>query len=254
MSLNLCADQLLMDMLPPDRLVGITHLSMDSGISFQHEKAANFQTHTGRIEEIIALNPDLIVAGKFTTQPINNLLEKLNYPVLRIGLPKTVPEIKEQLLMLGRHVGAQKEADLIVKNMSNELLELNKNRFSSNPRAAIYYANGFSAGKQTIVDEALRLAGFKNIAAELGLDHIAPLSMEALIQAEPDVLILGRYRENTDSMAHQVLKHRALQKLITTKTAQTIDMPDRYWDCAGPAITSAIAHLQQNYTPRKNTP
>lgn len=246
-SLNLCADQLLMEMLPPERLVGVTHLSVDSGISYHFEKAKHYHQHRGRIEEIIALNPDLIITGKFTTQPTNQLLEKLGYSVLRIGLPKTIAEIKQQLTEIGERIGAANQANTIIKNMSQTLFELRKEKLKHTPSAAIYYANGFSAGKQTIVDEALRFAGFKNIAAEQGLDYIAPLSMEALIKAEPDVLILGRYQKNTDSMAHQVLKHRALQKFIRAKSVKTIAMPDRYWDCAGPSIVTAIAHLQQGY-------
>jgi len=91
------------------------------------------------------------------------------------------------------------------------------------------------------------MAGFRNIAAEKGLDFIAPLSMEALLKAEPDVLILGRYQENTDSMAHQVLKHPALQGYIRSTQAQTITMPDRYWDCAGPSIVAAVEQLQVGY-------
>lgn len=246
-SLNLCADQLLMEMLPPERLVGITHLSVDKGISYHYKKAENYHQHKGRIEEIIALKPDLIIAGQFTTQPTNQLLEKLGYSVLRIGLPKTIAEIKQQLTKLGQRVGAASQTDTIINDMSQTLFELNKEQLKNTPSAAIYYANGFSAGKETIVDEALRFAGFKNIAAEQGLDYIAPLSMEALIKAEPDVLILGRYQKNTDSMAHQVLKHRALQKFIRAKSVKTIAMPDRYWDCAGPSIVAAISHLQQGY-------
>ncbi|ORU94129.1 MAG: hypothetical protein A6F72_08330 [Cycloclasticus sp. symbiont of Poecilosclerida sp. N] len=251
-SLNLCADQLLMEMLPPERLVGITYLSLDSGISYHHKKAMHYHSHQGRIEEIIALEPDLVVAGQFTTQPINQLLEKLNYPVLRIGLPKTVGEIKQQIDSLGKQIGAPKQAVKMTNKITRDLLELRKNTLQNEPRAAIYYANGFSAGKQTIVNEALNLAGFKNIAADRGLNYIAPLSMEALIRAEPDVLILGRYQENTDAMAHQVLKHRALQRFIHINNVQTISMPDRYWDCAGPAIIKAISHLQKSYTPQNN--
>lgn len=246
-SLNLCADQILMEVLTPEQLVGITHLSLDSGISYHYKKAQNYQDHQGRIEEIIALKPDLIVAGQFTTQPINQLLEKLGYTVVRIGLPKTIIEIKQQILTLGQHVGAPEQAGQAVKEMTESLARLRVNRIQGEPRAAIYYANGFSAGKQTIVDEALRYAGFKNVAVEQGLDFIAPLSMESLIKAQPDVFILGRYQENTDSMAHQVLQHPALQSYIRSNHAKTIEMPDRYWDCAGPSLVAAIEQLQLGY-------
>lgn len=246
-SLNLCADQLLMEMLPPEQLVGITHLSRDSGISYHHEKAKNYHQHTGRIEEIIALRPTLIIAGQFTTQTTNQLLGKLDYPVIKIGLPKTIADIQQQLLTLGKHVEQPERATTLSKQLSHDLRQLNENKITGSPKVAVYYANGFSAGKQTIVNEALTLAGLRNIAAEKDLDYIAPLSMETLIQSKPDALILGRYQENTDSLAHQVLKHRALQTFIQKNDIKTIAMPDKYWDCAGPSIVSAIAHLQQEF-------
>lgn len=246
-SLNLCADQLLIDMLPPERLVGITNLAGDSGISFQYRKARKYHQHNGRVEEIIALKPDLIVAGAFTSQTTNHLLEKLDYSVIQIGLPKTLAEIELQVVELGREVGAADKATAMLRTMKDTLNLLHTTRVDGSPKAAIYYANGFSAGKQTIVDEVLRMAGFRNIAAEKGLDFVAPLSMEALLKAEPDVLILGRYQENTNSMAHQVLKHPALQGYIQSNKAKTITMPDRYWDCAGPSIVAAVEQLQMGY-------
>ncbi|PCI65715.1 MAG: cobalamin/Fe3+-siderophore ABC transporter substrate-binding protein [Piscirickettsiaceae bacterium] len=246
-SLNLCADQLLVEMLPPERLVGITNLAGDSGISFQYKKASQYHQHNGRVEEIIALKPDLIVAGAYTTQTTNQLLGKLGYLVVKIGLPKTIAEIEQQVIMLGGQVGASDEAASIVKRMSGSLALLRETRISGSPKAAIYYANGFSAGKLTIVDEVLSVAGFSNIAAEQGLDFVAPLSMETLLKAEPDVLILGRYQENTDSMAHQILKHPALQGHIQSSRAVTVTMPDRYWDCAGPSIVAAVEKLQVGF-------
>ncbi|HIF18795.1 MAG TPA: ABC transporter substrate-binding protein [Cycloclasticus sp.] len=246
-SLNLCADQLLIEMLPPERLVGITNLASDSGISFQHERALQYHQHNGRVEEIIALKPDLIVAGAFTSQTANHLLEKLGYSVIQIGLPKTLVEIEAQVMKLGHEVGAVEQAVAMVRTMSDSLDLLRTTRVSGSPKAAIYYANGFSAGKQTIVDEVLIMAGFRNIAAEKGLDYVAPLSMEALLKAEPDVLILGRYQENTNSMAHQVLQHPALQAYIQSSQAITISMPDSYWDCAGPSIVAAVERLQMGH-------
>ncbi|MEO1962691.1 MAG: ABC transporter substrate-binding protein, partial [Cycloclasticus sp.] len=120
-SLNLCADQLLIEILPPERLVGITNLASDSGISFQFKKARQYHQHNGRVEEIIALKPDLIVAGAFTSQTTNHLLEKLGYSVIQIGLPKTLVEIEAQVMKLGHEVGAVEQAVAMVRTMSDSL-------------------------------------------------------------------------------------------------------------------------------------
>ena len=246
-SLNLCTDQLLMDMLPPENLVGITQLSLDPALSYQYKKALAYSPHQGRIEEIIALKPDLVITGEFTTQAINVLLEKLGYHVIQMGLPSTVTGIKQQILALGQHVGRPHQAAEMVSDLSLSLARLKHSRVLNKPTAAIYYANGFTAGKHTIANEALTLAGFKNIAAEKSLSFIAPLPMEALIEAQPEVLIFGRYLKNTDSMAHQVLTHPALGQFTHRSNIKTLSVPDKYLTCAGPSISAAVAHLQHTY-------
>jgi len=246
-SLNLCTDQLLMDMLPPDNLVGITQLSLDPALSYQYKKALRYSPHQGRIEEIIALKPDLIITGEFTTQASNALLEKLGYRVIKMGLPSTVTGIKQQILTLGQHVGRPQQAAEMVSRLNHSLARLKHSRVLNKPTAAIYYANGFTAGKHTIANEALTLAGFENIAAKKNLSFIAPLPMETLIDAQPEVLIFGRYLKNTDSMAHQVLAHPALRQFIQKSAVKTLSVPEKYWTCAGPSISAAVAHLQQTY-------
>ncbi len=246
-SLNLCTDQLLMGMLPPENLVGITQLSLDPALSYQYKKSQRYSHHQGRIEEIITFKPDLIITGEFTTKAINVLLEKLGYPVIQMGLPSTVTEIKQQIVTLGQHVGRPHQAAQMVSHLSRSLARLKEGQVASSPTAAIYYANGFTAGKHTIANEVLTLAGFKNIAAEKNLSFIAPLPMEDLLNAKPEVLIFGHALKNTDSMAHQVLTHPALRQFIHNSSVKTLSVPDKYWTCAGPSIVAAVAHLQQAY-------
>ncbi|PHS71700.1 MAG: cobalamin/Fe3+-siderophore ABC transporter substrate-binding protein [Cycloclasticus sp.] len=245
-SLNLCADQLLMALLEPEQLVGITQLASDPGASYLYETAAQFHQHNDRIEEVMALKPDLVVAGAFTAQPTNQLLEELGYKVITLGLPVTIDGIIQQITFLGDELGQQQRAKKLIKTLQDELAELAQGRKNVPPlRAVVYYANGYSAGKQTIVDEILKQAGLANIAAELNLDYIAPLSLESLLKSHPDILLLGELGDNTDSLAHQILRHDALDRYAALKEVRKIMIPDRYWSCAGPSSIAAASYLQQ---------
>lgn len=245
-SLNLCADQLLMELLPAENLVGITSLASDPDASYLYEQASRFHQHTSRIEEVMALKPDLIIAGEFTAQPTNQLLEDLGYKIIKLGLPVTVDEIFQQITFLGEQLNEPARASQLISRMREELADIaGANKTQKRLRAVVYYANGFSAGRHTIVNEILNLAGFSNIAAELKLDYVAPLSLESLLAAEPDVLLLGRLNDNTDSLAHQVLRHRAIDRYASLKQVRKIMIPDRYWSCAGPSSIAAASYLQQ---------
>jgi iron complex transport system substrate-binding protein len=248
-SLNLCADQLLMELLKPSSLVGITQLASDASASFSYKKASNFHQHNDRIEEVMALKPDLIVAGAFTSTATNQMLDRLGYKVVKLGLPKAVDDIIQQIAFLGEQVGQSQRANKLIKTMRDEITALESgDQAAPALRAVVYYANGFSAGKETIVNEILRLAGLKNIAAETGMAYIAPLSLESLLASNPDVLLLGRLDANTDSLAHQVLQHDAIEKLSALEHVQKISVPDRYWSCAGPSSIAAASYIQQSIT------
>jgi iron complex transport system substrate-binding protein len=248
-SLNLCADQLLMELLKPSSLVGITQLASDPSASFSYRKAHDFHQHNGRIEEVMALKPDLVIAGAFTSTATNQMLGKLGYKIIKLGLPKTVEEIIQQITFLGEQVGEQQRANELIEAVRDEITILgSRNRAATGLRAVVYYANGFSAGKETIVNEILRLAGLKNIAADMGMAYIAPLSLESLLVSNPDVLLLGRLDANTDSLAHQVLQHDAIEKLSALEHVQKISVPDRYWSCAGPSSIAAASYIQQKIT------
>jgi len=243
-SLNLCADQLLMELLPPQQLVGITQMATNPDISYSYEKAKKYHTHSGRTEEIIALQPDLIVAGQFTSSTTNQLLEQLGYSVIKIGLPRTILDVFQQIKKLAQQVNAKHQAEALITNMQGAQKNLLQAQSSHPlPRAAVYYANGYSAGKNTITHEILNLAGYSNIAAEYGLTTVAPFSLEKLLASRPEILIFGHFQDNQASLAHQLLQHTAIQTLITSHHVKTITMPDRYWNCAGPSSIAAAQYL-----------
>ena len=246
-SLNLCADQILMALLQPEELVGVTNLAIDPEASYLYQQATLFHQHNGRIEEIIALQPELIIAGAFSSQPTNQMLENLGYRVVTLGLPFTIEGIFQQISRLGELLKLPHRSNKLISQMKTELATITSaTEKNSSLRAVVYYANGFSAGKQTIVNEILNLAGFKNIAAELKLKAIAPLSLESLLASKPDVLLFGQLEKNTNSLAHQVLRHRAIQRYTALKHVQKITIPERYWSCAGPSTVAAAAYLQQH--------
>ena len=243
-SLNLCADQLLMELLPPQRLVGVTNMARDPDISFSYRKAKDYHAHSGRVEEIIALKPDLIVAGQFTSSASNQLLETLGYSVMKIGLPDSMADVFTQIERVGREVNAMTAAKSLVTKLQQQLstVKLLKPARSS-VRAIVYYANGYSAGQRTIVNEILNVAGFTNIAAEEGLIGVAPFSLERLIASKPDALILGELTNNESSLAHRLLQHKAIKELLNVGQVEKILVPDRLWNCAGPSSIAAADYL-----------
>ena len=67
-SLNLCTDELVLQLADRSKISSITWLSKDPISANVVDLAADVPINHGLAEEIIPLNPDLIVAGTFTAK------------------------------------------------------------------------------------------------------------------------------------------------------------------------------------------
>ena len=63
MSLSMCTDDLLLELLPPDRIASVTYYSRLPSNSYQWPQAAKVAINWGSVEEVLAQKPDLVLAG-----------------------------------------------------------------------------------------------------------------------------------------------------------------------------------------------
>ena len=89
----------------------------------------------------------------------------------------------------------------------------------------------------------MTLAGVRNVAAEQGLDRWGSLSMETLLRAAPDLIVLTGYRASQPSLANAALSHPALRRVRETRPTVTVRAP--YWACGLPQSLESAAVLQQ---------
>jgi iron complex transport system substrate-binding protein len=62
MSLNLCADQLVLMLVPPSRIASVSFLSRASEKPLLTAEAAGVKVNYGTLEEVLAQKPDLVIA------------------------------------------------------------------------------------------------------------------------------------------------------------------------------------------------
>ena len=77
-SLNLTSDELLVEMLPPDRLVAVTRWADDQGMSNVAGlvPATAVRLPRADLERLIALRPDLVVVSEYTDADFLHLLDR----------------------------------------------------------------------------------------------------------------------------------------------------------------------------------
>ena len=76
-SLNVCTDQILVDLVPRHRIAAVTHLATDPLSAAHPERAAGLPSTRGSAEEVLAKDPDLMLAGQYSTIAAVALLRRL---------------------------------------------------------------------------------------------------------------------------------------------------------------------------------
>ncbi len=239
-SINVCTDQLALLLAGKGQLQSVSYLSRDPLLSVMAEKAQQLPINHAQAEEVFLQNPDLVLAGTFSSRATVGLLRKLGIRVEEFAPARSFQDIEEHLRRLGDILGRQDEAQAQIDSMKTALATIKR---PDHPRTvALYYANSYTSGRGTLVDEAVRLAGLTNMADKVGITGSALLPLEKLVLEKPDILVRST-RDRAPALAFENFQHPALRALERQARAVTID--DNLTVCGGPFSVKAVAELAE---------
>ncbi|MEM9012415.1 MAG: ABC transporter substrate-binding protein [Pseudomonadota bacterium] len=238
-SMNLCTDQLAMLVAAPGQLVSVSYLAQDPSASAMVEEAQAYGTNRGLAEEIFMIEPNLVIAGTFTTRATVGLLRRLGVPLVEFAPANGLEDVRDRLAQMGAVLGREAAAAHLIADFDAGLAELRVGE-GARPQAATYYANNYTSGTGTLASAVIEAAGLDNLADELGITGGGRLALETLVTEAPDLVITGRQFE-TPALAQEVLTHPALAAL--QDRAGTAPVADRDWICGTPHVLAAIRRL-----------
>lgn len=204
------------------------------------EAARALPTNGSTAEEVFLLQPDLVLAGTFTSAATVEMLRALGIEVIQFAPAQSIDDVPDRLAKMGAALGRQAQAAAMIEQFHADLAVLSDSP-ANRPRAALTYVNNYSSGDKTLAGDILRIAGFDNVAAQAGLSTVGTLSLEELILLEPDVIIQGRNYPG-EARAEDNLDHPALHALQNTVIAG--ELTDRDWICGTPQVLRAIQTMR----------
>lgn len=243
-SLSLCTDQLILMLVEPERIAALSHLAADSIYSYMADSAEGIKQHNGLAEQIVPLKADLIIGTDYSVSNTIQMLRHLNYPVTTVASPTTLAEVDYFTRTIGAAVGETERAEQVIAMMHSDINKAKQLVADKPQQVAISYGpNGYTSGRKSLKHEILNAAGYRNLAAELGIEHYGNLSIEQLILARPDAVIIDESIPNQDSLAQDFINHPLLKKLY--QGARMPHVPTSYWLCPGPTVSKAILTLAE---------
>jgi iron complex transport system substrate-binding protein len=241
-SLNLCTDLLLLELVERERIVSLTYWAADPDLSYLAEQARGIALNHSLAEEIVPLEPDLVLAGQFSDVQVVTVLKRLGYRVEVLDVPLTLAGMRDHILAFGELVEEVERARQLADEIDAALQAAAwSGSERGRPLAAVYGPQGVSPGRDTLLNDLLNLAGYRNLAAELGIESYGTLSLEDLVMADPDLLVLDNVASNRDSIAHHALRHPVLRRQFAEKPV--IQLPPKWSVCVGPTVVDAVRVL-----------
>lgn len=242
-SVNLCTDQLLLMLADASQVASVSFLAREPKSSFVSTQAGAYPVNHARAEEVIALRPDLVLATAYTPPRLISTLKRLGYRVELFHLDNTVGGIVTDIRRMAALLDQPARGAVLVKDMQRRLAGTADVPAGERPSALFYQPRGYTSGRHTLQDEALRLAGWRNPAAEHGIEGYAPVDLERLLLWRPQRIFTSDYDGTGDSLAQRGLDHPALRKLLAGRPP--LQIPYKYWICPGPMLADAVELLRR---------
>lgn len=219
-SVNLAADEVLVEILPAQRLVAVTRWIDDPATSRAAGRAGTgiFRVQKADLESLVALRPDLVVLSEYTDADFQRLLERSGMRVHRMGGLRTFAGVRQAIVDLGRAVGEPVSAARLVARFDAVRAELAR-RLVGAPRPRVMYWSGdMTAGADTAIGALIEEAGGRNVGRELGVEGIAPPGAERAFVADPDVVLVSSWPDAEPA----VRQHPLLGRLRAVRTGQVV--------------------------------
>jgi iron complex transport system substrate-binding protein len=243
-STNPCADAILMEIAPHDRIAAISHYSHDPGSSsIAPDLARRFRGTAGTAEEVVALAPDLVIFGSFEPAASRKAFARAGIRTLPIGVPGTLAEARAQVMEIANAIGEPARGRKLVARIDAAAATAAAPRGATPVSALLWHGGGLVSGAGTLDDALMRQAGFRNAAADYGLKFSSYLPLEQVVAAPPRVMLVPpAMRGSDDEGRMRSMRERAFARIGSSVEA---GFPEHLSWCAGPVIIPALQRLAQ---------
>lgn len=224
-SINLSADEVLVDILPPERLVGVTRFAdeaEDSNVAGRVPGSA-FRFAKADLERLVALRADLVVVSEYTDADFLALVERSGMRSHRMRGLGSLAGIRAALVALGEAVGEPAAAQRLVAEYDRKLHALARAVAGVRQPRVLYWSQGVTAGAGTTLTALIEAAGGRSVGRELGLAGIVPLGAERAFVADPDFILLGNWPGAEASLRDEPL----LGQLRAVREGRVITLPNK---------------------------
>lgn len=248
-SLNLCTDQYLLALADREQIAALTTFAADPAMSAGAQQAAGIRLIRGAAEEVVRLDPDLVLGGTFTRRETRAMLRRMGYRVVDVPTAESFDAVRATTRDLAALLGHPDRGERLIADLDRALAEDGGDDAAAGPTALYFQRRGFANGAKSLMTEIMASAGLRNAAAAMGLQRTGRVDMEAVVTIRPDILLLDSLTPRLEDQGTHLLRHPALT--ATVPPERRIAMPQALVICGGPMTATAVARLRSAVAARR---
>ena len=238
-SLDYCADQYVLKFADREDILA---LSPDAEKRFSYMRAAaeGIPTVRPRTADVLALQPDLVVRTYGGGHDIADFMKEPGVPVVQIGFPQSIAEVRGEVLRVGTELGKPDEAEQLVADMDRRLKALAER---SGPQREVLYMTpaGVTAGEGTLVHELFVAAGLRNFQDRPGWN---PLPLERLAYDRPDLIAAAFFESKTNHVDNwSAARHPVARAQL--RELPVVPLEGAWTSCGGWFLIDAVEALAE---------
>ena len=252
-SLTMSTDNILLGLVKPDRVV-CANVLVDDPVSsniVQLGKDIPNKVRHPKVEEILAMEPDLVIAANWGDIGYVESLRNMGINVVVVKGAKNLQEIRDNINLIAASVGEPERGNKLIGMMDDRLAEIKAkiDRIPQDQRKRgllISLMNNYG-GKNCIYDDACALAGVTNCLSEYGLQRGDKLTKEMMVQMDPDIIFLPTYNAHgtfdIQGFRDRYLKDPALQQMKAIQSGSIREPRDSYIYTASQDFCFAVQEI-----------
>jgi iron complex transport system substrate-binding protein len=240
-SINMCTDQLLLSLADPPQILGLSPYARDRARSWAAEAAHGFPQLSGGAEEVLTLAPDVVVSGRYTKRSTREILKTQGIAVAEFDSALTIEDTKRQIVRMGQLLGQGRRAAAAIARIDAALGRARAAASRTPFRVLPLARRGWVSGRDSLMSALLSAAGLVNASEELGFRSGGFASLEQVVMARPDFLLVESERDFAEDQGVALLMHPVIEKLYPR--GKRLLMPEKLTVCGGPMLAEALDRL-----------
>ncbi|MEE1229892.1 MAG: ABC transporter substrate-binding protein [Phascolarctobacterium sp.] len=262
-SLTYGTDEILTEVVDTKRIQAYSRWAGDNEISFitkEQAQKVGCKVHDS-LENILKLEPDLVVASIATSNDLVQSLEHMGIKVYIARSPHNYQEMCAKIVNLAEAVGEKAKGEALVSKM-NERMQALEQRLSKLPdskrKVAVAFNFTSAMGRRgDLLDNMMTMAHVINGAAAVTppiSEHgSVVISKEMVVGINPDVFLLPTWnfnnKQDIKGYAHAVKNDPAYRNVKAVKNDQIKFVSDKYRYVASQHVVEAIEAIAKAIYP-----